>query len=73
MPDEVNQLLGEYYRINAIRSEHRTAAQVERMQTLSAWYSKVWRPNYELMQLEEPADWKARGATLRDLSAAFVE
>ena len=71
MPDNVNRLLGEYYRLNAVRKENRTPAQAARLAELSYWHSKVWQPNYEVMQDSEKASWKGHGQIVGDISKAF--
>jgi hypothetical protein len=71
MPDNVNRLLGEYYRLNAIQKENRTPVQAGRLAELSYWHSKVWQPNYEMMQDAKPSTWKAQGRAVGDVSKAF--
>lgn len=71
MPDNVNRLLGEYYRLNAIRAENRSPLQASRFAELSYWHSKVWAPNYELLQNSKPDAWKAQGELIGQSSAAF--
>lgn len=71
MPTNVNQLLAEYYRLNAVRKENRTPVQQARLAELSYWNSKVWQPNYEMMQDAPPDSWKGHGQLVGDISKAF--
>ena len=71
MPTNVNQLLAEYYRLNAVRKENRTPVQQARLAELSYWHSKVWQPNYEMMQDAPPDSWKGHGQLVGEISKAF--
>lgn len=71
MPDNVNELLREYYGLNAIRTENRTDLQRARLAELNYWHSKVWTPNLQLMQ-DAPKDvWKSQGQSIGEISQAF--
>lgn len=71
MPENVNQLLAEYSRLTAIRRENRTPVQQARLAELSYWHSKVWTPNYEMMQDSEERTWKSQGEAVGQISKAF--
>lgn len=72
MPPVVNHLLGEYYSLSALTPENRTPVQDFRLKTLGIWHSKVWKPNYELMQqTDDAAQWRATGQALGDMSEAW--
>jgi hypothetical protein len=70
MPDTVNRLLAEYYRINAIRSENRTPDQAQRLFKLAAWYQDIWMPQYRAMQELPPDFWPTIGRGIADMSPA---
>lgn len=71
MPDNVNRLLAEYNRLQALRPETRTPEQQFRLKELSLWNAKIWQPNYRLMQELEAKDWRVQGHAVGDMSQAF--
>lgn len=71
MPPSVNRLLAEYAGLTSLKRELRTPLQDMRYAELRQWHSRVWEPNFQLMQEAKPETWSDTGRAIGDLSAAF--
>lgn len=65
LPDQVQSINLEYWRLNKTRAELRTPEQSKRYDDLKYWYGQTYRPAWEAIQTATEEGFEARAAQLR--------